>query len=65
MKKWTVDRIEEHRVIVECDGILLEIPRTFLPLDTAEGDVLSIQKDESEQSSALDEAKARLDRLKA
>ena len=63
-KTWIIDRIEGELAILECDGESFEISIKFLP-DLSEGDQLLIQKQEADEAvSTLQEAEARLERLK-
>lgn len=39
---WIIDRFEEDKAVIECDDILFNIPRSVLPSDANEGDVISI-----------------------
>ena len=65
MKNWIVDRIEGEIAIIESDGEFFEINIRFLP-EVIEGTQLQVQKIEHElgESAKLDEAQARLERLK-
>ena len=62
---FTIDRIEGNFMIVinqETQDVI-EVPHALAPM-LKEGDVFSIQIQTSVQQSQIDEAQARLDRLK-
>jgi len=65
MKEWIIDRIEGDFAVVEYDGKYFELPLCLLP-DLKEGSTIQIQSVEtsSQKDSILEEAKARLNRLK-
>lgn len=65
MKEWIIDRIEENFAIIECEGEFFEVNLKLLP-ELSEGDQIQIQRisPESEETSKLEEAQARLERLK-
>lgn len=45
MKKFTIDRIEENKVVLECEnGDIIRLDRTSLPKNVREGDVLHFEK---------------------
>ena len=52
-----VDRFEGEWAIIEEDERLLQIPRSWLPADCQEGDILRIEVDQE----ATQERKARLE----
>lgn len=56
-----VDRFEGERAVLEVDGEMVDIPRSALPPGTREGDRLRWVREDSD----LDDARARLRRLKA
>jgi len=62
---FTIDRIEGNFMIVinqETQDVI-EVPHALAPM-LKEGDVFSIEVQTSAQQSQIDEAQARLDRLK-
>ena len=65
MNTWIIDRIEGEFAIVEFNGEFFEINLRLLP-EVTEGTQLQVQKieQEIEESAKLDEAQARLERLK-
>jgi len=63
---FTIDRIEGNLMVVinqETQDVI-EVPHALAPM-LKEGDVFSIEVQTSVQQSQIDEAQARLDRLKA
>ena len=62
----TVDRIEGNTMVVinQDTNESLEVPHGLAP-HLSEGDAFSIQIESSTQQTQLDEARARLERLKA
>ena len=63
---FTIDRIEGTLMIVvnQHTQEVIEVPHTLAPM-LKEGDVFSIQVQSSVQQSQIDDAQARLERLKA
>lgn len=47
-----VDRLEGRRAVLEVDGELLEFPRSALPPDVREGDVLTLGIDAAATAAA-------------
>ena len=62
---FTVDRIEGKLMVVvnQATQDVIEVPHALAPM-LKEGDVFSIEAQTSAQQSQIDEAQARLDRLK-
>lgn len=65
MKEWIVDRIEGDFAVIEYDGQYVDIPLHLLP-EIKEGSTLQIQSIEktAQKDTILEEAQARLNRLK-
>lgn len=61
----TVDRIEGDIAVVEFGDTRVEIPVSALPPGAGEGSVLRFELDEAARETHLDEAEARLERLRA
>ena len=61
-----VDRIEENTMVVinQQTNETLEVPHALAP-ELSEGDAFSIRSEPTVKQNQLDEAKARLERLKA
>lgn len=59
-----VDRIEGDVAVVEVAGRVVELPVAALPPGTGEGAVLRLVPDPDTEQARLDEAQARLERLK-
>lgn len=65
-QQFVVDRIEDQILVLISqtdDSIHFELPTIFFP-EVKEGDVLILQPDDSSTQHNLDEAQARLERLK-
>ena len=60
-----VDRFEGDRVILDADGVRLELPRALVPADAKEGDVLRLVVDAAGTAARRDAAAGRLERLRA
>ncbi len=60
-----IDRFEGDRAVLEIAGALTDVPRDLLPEGAREGDVLRFVADPDATRAALDDAAARLARLKA
>ena len=58
-----VDRIEGDIAVLEWEDIFIDMPLSILPDDLKEGMLISLET--SVASSSMEEAKGRLDRLKA
>jgi hypothetical protein len=58
-----VDRIEGDRAILDFGGELVEVPLAALPAGAAEGSLLTLSLVDAAPS--IDEARARLERLRA
>ena len=40
--KWIIDRFEENFAVIECNDQYFNIPKSTLPTDVCEGDVIEI-----------------------
>ena len=63
MITWTIDRIEGNIAVIEVNGELYEVPIVLLP-NPKEGDIIHLHKQDATENQALEEANARLERLK-
>lgn len=59
-----VDRLEGDRAVLEVDGELIDFPASALPPGTREGAVLVLRASPADTARRLDEARARLERLR-
>ena len=55
IQMYSIDRFEDNDLVVleSAEGISFSLPRSFLPLDLHEGDVLHVDIMHSEQGSSL------------
>ncbi len=60
-----IDRFEGDVAVLEIAGALTSVPRALLPEGAREGDVMRLVADPAATASALEDAAARLARLKA
>ena len=44
---WIIDRFEGGFAVIECDDVTFEIPVNALPAGVREGDVISVEIDDS------------------
>jgi len=57
----TIDRFEAEWAVVECGGLIFELPRFLLPPEAKEGDVLSLElRQEAEETNRRRERVRRL-----
>lgn len=69
MKKFTVDRIEETKAILECEnGDIISLEKSVLPKNIAEGDILYFEEgsyffNEAETQKRRDKIKKLMDSL--
>ncbi len=63
MKKFTVDRIEENKAVLECEnGQFVNLDLSSLPKNIKEGDVLNFE--ENSYFLDIDETKKRKEKIK-
>lgn len=48
---WIVDRVEENFAVLECGGLTFDVPKSVLPENVSEGDVLTVSKDMDKTSA--------------
>ena len=60
-----LDRIEGDRAILLVDGQTIDLPASVLPAGSKEGDVLRFAADPDATAARLNDAEARLARLRA
>ncbi len=58
-----IDRFEGDWAIIEEDERLLQIPRSWLPLDCQEGDILKITVDQEATQARRQQMEARMKNL--
>lgn len=66
-QQFVADRIENEIIILisQADAsVSIEIPSSLFP-EINEGDILTLQRDDSAAQKTLDDAQSRLDRLKS
>lgn len=69
MKKFTVDRIEENKAVLECEnGDIISLEKSVLPKNIAEGDILYFEEgsyflNEAETQKRRDKIKKLMDSL--
>lgn len=62
--KFTIDRFEEGFAMVELEnGEILEIPRSILPIEAKEGDIISITVEKNETEDRRKRIQGKFDRL--
>lgn len=61
--KWIIDRFEGDYAVAECGNTYFNIPKTVLPADVSEGDVLDVEINTSETESREKQLKGRLKKL--
>ncbi|MDO4564042.1 MAG: DUF3006 domain-containing protein [Clostridia bacterium] len=58
-----IDRFEGETAVIECGELFFELPRSVLPPNTREGDILSISIDSEATEQKKAELKKRLGTL--
>lgn len=62
--RFTIDRFEEEFAIVELEnGEIIEIPRSILPMEAKEGDIVSIAVEKTETEERKKRIQNKFDRL--
>lgn len=61
--EWIIDRIEEGKAIVECDGKNFQIGTEFLPPDAGEGTVIKIDISKTCENEKKAQARAIMNRI--
>lgn len=61
--KWIIDRFEENFAVIECNDQYFNIPKSTLPTDVCEGDILEITVNVAETKSKKDKLNNRLKNL--
>ena len=61
--KWIIDRFEENFAVIECNDQYFNIPKSTLPTDVCEGDVIEITVNVEETENRKTKISNRLKNL--
>ena len=61
--KWIIERFEGDFAVIECGKLCFNVPKTALPPDASEGDILNIKINAEETKNRENEMKSRLKKL--
>lgn len=61
--KWVIDRIEGDYAVAGCGDIFFDIPKSALPKDICEGDILEICINSCETENRKEKLKHKLNNL--
>ena len=61
--KWIIEKFEEDLAVIECNNLYFNIPKSTLPTNVCEGDILEITINVAETKSQKENLNNRLKNL--